>query len=154
MTQIPTELFEQVKSLASKVKQDLRKQGIVIPVKNKDGSVTVGNYKIIKKDVFYYIVDRWNEPITQGINLPQTAILVANKLALGRLMDDRLLKNDQYFGWKSFDQESYTRSAKSRMKRNMGDAEIYLNRADIAKREKNYYKSVIMSEYERLRRAT
>ena len=150
---IPKELFSKVEELAQKVKSDLQRKGLVVPIKNPDGTINLGSFKIVHKDHQFYIVDRRNEIVVGPMNLAQTAILVANDLALGRIVDNTLINSDKWFGWKSFDEESYQRSARINIKKhNIEQAEIFLTRADIAKQQKNQWKRTIIDKFERLRK--
>ena len=151
MTQITQELFNEIKSLAVKVKHNLKTKGLVVPSENRDGSIGIGDYKIVKKDHQYFVLDKRNDLKAGPINLAQSAIIIANNLALGRMADGKTLDNDKWFGYKSFDEENYSRSARINIKKHDIDrAEIFLTRAEIAKREKNHYKSEILREYNRL----
>ena len=150
---IPKELFSKVEALAQQVKTDLQRKGLVVPIKNSDGTINLGTFKIIHKDHAFYVVDRREEIIVGPVNLAQTAILVANDLALGRIVDDTLINSDRWFGWKSFDEESYQRSARINIKKhNIEQAEIFLTRAEIAKQQKNQWKRTVVDKFERLRK--
>lgn len=152
MTNLSPKLFEDVKYLASKVRSDLKGKGFVIPSKNKDGSVTVGDFRIVKHDDGFYIA-KGSAEFLGPINLPESAIIVANNLALGKQLDHTLLENDKWFGFKRFDEEASLHSAKVCEKRKDADrADFLYNKAAIAKYQKEQYKSSILSAYNQLKR--
>lgn len=148
MTKNPQKIFEQVRDLADQVKHDLKKKGLVVPAKDSNGNVVVGDYRIIKKDIFYYVYNKRNQAVTPPLNLAQTAIVIANKLALGYYVDDALVKIDRDYGYKAFDEENFTRSAE---RKGFVEGDVSRIRADIARREKDRFKSQIMTEFNRLR---
>jgi hypothetical protein len=85
MKQTPDDIYQKVKQLGLDVKEQLKRQGIIIPTKTPDGSIRVGYYTIKRnKTGFYSILDYSNEAVVEFINLPQTAAMLANRLALGK----------------------------------------------------------------------
>ena len=81
----PDDVYQKVKHLAENVKIQLQKQGIAIPSKAVDGTIMLGHYKIKKsKTGFYSILNYCNDVVVDQINLPQSAALLANRLALGK----------------------------------------------------------------------
>jgi len=150
---IPKTLFDKVEKLAQKVKHDLRDKGLIVPVKNSDGSINVDLFRITKQDNFYYVVNHKNQIVVGPINLAQTAIILANDLALGRLVDPVVINNDKWFGYKSFDEELHQRSARISLKKhNTEQAEMHFTRAEIAKQKKIYWKKTIADRFNQLRR--
>jgi hypothetical protein len=147
-------VYERIKLLDRSVKEDLRNRGIVIPKKYKDGSIGVGRYRIVKLQTgFYSILDYRNESILEGINLPQTAALIANRLALGKFMDDRLLDNDRRYGHALFDETLHNILAEKSLKKNrLDDADLFFTKAKISKYKKDKFKEEINSGYEKLMR--
>jgi hypothetical protein len=153
MPKVQKNLVEKVKSLADAVKQDLKNKGVIVPVKNKDGSVNFGEYLMSKRDTGYWISKNGFD-LVGPINLAQTAIVTANYLALGRLADDKLLQNDKWYGFKLFDEEVFTKSANNSLKsKNYDRADWCFTRASIAKVQKEKYRSDIMSSFNRLKLA-
>ncbi len=145
-------IYETIKNLDRNVKEDLRRKGIVIPKRLKDGSIAVGRYKIVKQQTgFYSILDYRNEAIIEGINLPQTAAVLANKLALGKFLDDELLNNDRRYGHALFEEILHNQLAERSIKKNkLDDADIFYTKAKISKYKKDRFKEVINSGYEKL----
>jgi hypothetical protein len=147
-------ILERVQVLADSVKEGLRKQGIIVPKKLKNGSIVFDNYTVVSRKSGWFILDKRQESILGPINMPQTAIVLANTLALGRAIDDKLIENDRWYGFKYFDEEVYTNSANKSIKNNNWDkADWCFTRASIAKVQKEHYMSYIMSSYNRLKMA-
>jgi hypothetical protein len=143
-----------VEKLARKVRDELRESGFVIPVNNRDGSISVDNYRIVKdKSGFYSIRDRDNDVVIKQINLPQTAAVLANKLALGRGIDDDILGNDREYGYNLFEEAlSKKISENSVVKKDYDRAEIMSTKLNIASYRKNEAKKKIIYSFEKLRR--
>ena len=49
MKQTPDDIYKKVQQLGLDVKEQLRRQGIIVPTKTPDGSIRVGYYTIKKK---------------------------------------------------------------------------------------------------------
>lgn len=151
MPKVQKNLVDKVKVLADTVKEDLRKKGVVLPIKQKDGTIAFDQYLMVKKQEGFYITKQ-GKVIVGPINLAQTAIVTANNLALGKAVDDKLLDNDKWYGFKLFDEEVYTKSAKNGIKNKDYDkADWCFTRAGIAKSQKESYRSTILSSFNRLK---
>lgn len=151
MKKNPEALYKQLKIVTSSVKQDLRLKGIVIPTKNANGSITVGNYTIVKKHAFYSIVNHSGNNVVDQINLPQTAALIANGLALGKPLDKSLLVVDQQYGYAEFEELLHAQIATQNLKRNFDRAELMLTKSLINRLKKEQHKKVIMKNFEKLK---
>lgn len=153
MPKVQKDLVKKVQSLADNVKHDLRKKGVVLPVKQKDGSVCFDDYTMKKKDDGFYIFKK-KAQIVGPINLAQTAIVLANSLALGKAIDDKILHEDTWYGYKLFDEEVYTKSATNSLKtKNYDKADWCFTRASIAKQLKEAHRNNIMSQFNRIKLA-
>lgn len=154
MPKVQKNFLDKVKVLADNVKLDLRKKGVVLPVKHPDGTITFDEYSVVKKNDCFLIVNSRGREIAGSINLPQTAIVIANNLALGKPIDDKLVEHDRWYGYKLFDEEVYTKSATNSLKNKDYDkADWCFTRAKIAKEQKEQHKTSIMTQYSRLRTA-
>jgi len=146
------QLYKSFRNLAETVKTDLRKKGIVIPVKNSDGSITLDRFTITKQDGFYYIKDRQGEVIVDKINLPQSAILMANGLALGRWLDDRIFNLDKEYGFRMFETDLFKKHATANIKKkNLDRADMLFTKFKIAQDKLKTAKHEITSNFEKLR---
>lgn len=143
-----------VEKIARKVKDDLRQSGFVIPVNNRDGSISVDNYKIVKdKSGFYSIRDRDNDVVIKQINLPQTAAVLANKLALGRGIDTEILLDDREYGYNLFEELlSKQISEASIVKKDYDRADLMSVKLRIASYKKTEAKKKITYSFEKLRK--
>ena len=100
------QVYNKFKTVAKTVKEELKRKGMIIPVKNPNGSITLDSYTIIKlKNGFYEIRDRHGETVVGNINLPQSAALMANGLALGKWLDEKIYNLDREYGYKSFERD-------------------------------------------------
>jgi hypothetical protein len=105
------ELYKKFVEVSAEVREDFRCRGLVLPVSNKDGTISVGPYRIVKdRNDLYTIVDSKNRVEIDGINLPQTAIIMANDLALRKFLDRSIIKRDQEYGYALFKEQLYRRA--------------------------------------------
>ncbi len=152
MKNLPKDIYQKIHEIDAQVKSKLRRKGIVVPVRTNDGTVRVGNY-FIKKDSsgFFSINDYTNEPIIDKINLPQSAALLANGLALGKFIDNNILSADRKYGHALFEEEYGKFLAHKTAKKNAFDRlDIYLTKSNIAKLKKEYYKTQVLKGFEKL----
>lgn len=152
MKQIPKYIYFKIEQLTNDVKDNLARRGLAIPIPIEDGSIKLGNFFIKKLSTgFYSIIDDKNRPIIEGINLPHTAVIVANKLALGKWIDTDLLEIDKKYGHAAFDELVHKNSVKTNRKNKQYDkADIMAIKAETACRKKEYYKKTISTDYRKL----
>jgi hypothetical protein len=152
MKQIPDDIYQRVKQLGINVKEQLKSQGIVVPSKNEDGTTRIGHYTIKKfKNGFYSILNSKNETVVESINLPQTAAIVANRLALGKNIDDDVLTVDRQYGHALFEEELHKTMADRNLRSNNTDrAEILYTKFYISKHKKEQYKNTIVMGFNKL----
>jgi flavin-binding protein dodecin len=154
MKQVPDNILEKVKKLGHDVKEQLKAQGIIVPSKTTDGTIRVGHYRIKKtKSGFYDILDYSNDIVIDKINLPQTAAIIANKLALGKYLDDDMLMADRRYGHALFEEELHDIMAEKSLKsKNIDRAEVMYTKRNIAKYKKEQYRKTILVGFEKLMR--
>lgn len=154
MLQTEKNLFEKFEKLARSVKQEFKNKGLVIPMRKPDGSIQVGEFLVVKRNTFYYIKDSHSgNEIAGPLNLAQTAIVVANDLALGKMADPVLLNQDQWYGYKEFDEQVATASAeKAKKDHDVDRADFSLYKASVAREKKVQYKKTIESRFNKLYR--
>lgn len=148
------QLYFKVEKLATGIREELRKKGFVVPTDNGDGTVSVDNYTIVKeKTGFYVIKDRDNDIVVAHINLPQTAALLANGLALGKWIDDTMLHVDRQYGYNLFEELQSKRIIERSNKRKDYDRLdlMCVKMADAVERKNNAMKTIVNS-FEKLRR--
>ena len=145
MKQTP-DLYKKIVQLSNDVKQELRKKGLVVPNRNKDGSITLGSFTIVKDtENFYNILDKNGSTVLRNINLPQSAVLLANSLALGKQIDYSIVSKDRSYGFAVFE-ETLTKKAASKSS-NLEKWDIMTTKNMIAQAKKNYYKEQIVSSF-------
>ena len=148
------EIYSKIQDLNRDVKEELKRQGVVVPLRKKDGSIQLGRFFIKKgKDGFYSILDFRNEAIVSKINLPQTAAVLANKLALGKWIDDEILYADARYGHALFEESLHRRMAENSLKSsNFDKAEVMYTKLAISKHKKEQFKKEINFGFEKLLR--
>jgi|688.fasta_scaffold240431_2 hypothetical protein len=148
------EIYLKIQQISTNVKEKLKHQGIVVPVKKRDGSIQIGAYSIKKEGSgFYSILDFKNEVIINRINLPQTAAIQANRLALGKYVDDKVLEADTKYGHACFDEELHTHLAeRSLQKKDLDKAEMMYTKSTIARHKKNQHMFEVKKGFEKLMR--
>jgi hypothetical protein len=151
MKNIPDDLYNKIVKLSNAVKKDLLKKGVVVPVKNKNGSINVGHYKIVKTyEGYYNILNRSGDVVVDQINLPQTAAVVANGLALGKFKDDNLIDSDRRYGFALFDEILHTRSVENSNKKPLEYFDLMLTKTLIDRAKKDRYKQDVIKSFEKL----
>lgn len=148
----PADVYTKLKKIDKDVKIKLFANGAVVPVLYKNGSIGVGSFKIVKtKEGFYNILDKDQEVIIKQINLPQSAALLANKLALGKWIDTTIVNADRSYGHAAFEEELQTTLAKKKIKKKeIAAAEILYTKAKISKLKKDNFKKEILFDYEHM----
>ena len=152
MKLLPNDVYSKIEQLSRDAKSKLLQQGVVVPIKGKDGVIKVGNYTIKrKKDGFYCIMDFEREIIIDRINLPQTAAVVANRLALGKYVEDEVVNADAGYGYALFDEELHNALAKKNIMANMIDrAEVMYTKSKISKFKKEQHMKTVMRSFNKL----
>lgn len=152
MKPIPNDLYAKIEKVSENVRQGFLRKGIVIPVKNSDGSISLGKFKVInQKNGFYAVYNNKNEAVVDQINLPQTAALIANDLALGRFIDNQVIDKDRNYGYALFKELLYARRL-NKSTQQLIDYEIALNKSIIFKRKRESYERSIIKSFEKLRK--
>jgi hypothetical protein len=151
MKNVHNDLYGKITQVTADVKESLRKKGLVVPVKNRDGSIVVGHCRIKKDSNGYYaIVDRQGDLIVGSINLPQTAAVLANALALGKNKDDKILEADKNYGFAFFDEQVHTRAVELSKDKPLERYELMMTKRNIARIRKENYRNEIVKSFEKL----
>jgi hypothetical protein len=151
MTITAEELYKKFTKVTAQVREDLRQRGFVIPVSNKDGTIGIGPYRIVKdKGDLYTIVDSRNRIEVAGINLPQTAIIMANDLALCKFLDRNLIKRDQEYGYAVFKEQIYQRALKRSRTQSIDRFELLLFKSQSIRAKKELCRRDIERSFEKL----
>jgi hypothetical protein len=152
MKPIPNDLYEKIEHVSDTVRKTFRQRGIIIPVKNSDGSINIGRYRVVNENTgFYSVYDSANESVVQGINLPQTAALLANDLALGKMLDFNMVNQDRQYGWSLFEETLYKQRVKD-PKSDLTTFEIAKMKETISRNRREQFQRTIIQRFEKLRR--
>jgi hypothetical protein len=149
---LPTEkTFKQIDALSQKVRQQFLDKGIVLPSHDKDGRICIGNYIVGKnKQGFFTISDNNKNIVVDNINLAQTAILLTNKLALGKMLDITLLENDRKYGYALFE-ETLQKQALNKS-RDVDRTCLLINKLEKSTFLRENYQKYINSNFEKLKK--
>ncbi len=152
MNKNASQIYKNLKIISEKVKDSLRNRGVAIPTENPDGSVTIGNYLICKTGGFYQIKTHTGQVVEDCINLPQTAIIVANGLALGKFTNQTALHLDQQYGYAVFEEELHKTRSEKTASLDYDRSELLLTRSGINHQKKLKYRRAIDKSFEKLLR--
>lgn len=149
---LTNQLYKKVAHLVTDVKQNFRSKGLIIPVQEEDGSIKFDHYTVVRRQGFYSILNASNIPMFEHINLPQTAILLANNLALGRLTDSKILASDREYGYRQFEEDQCKRVASlAAKKQDWNRFDVLVEKQGRAHIKAEYAKQTIMISFEKLR---
>jgi hypothetical protein len=143
-------VYKKISNISSEVKTKLFRKGLVVPKKNNDNSISVGRYLIKKINGLYTIANGKNCVILENINLPQTAILIANKLALWGAVDYNLFLKDQSYGSTLFEDELYTQRIDKHTDEDY--RQVMLIKRDVVREKRDFYKQEIEESFQKLMR--
>jgi len=152
MKSIPTNLVHELSIIKQNVKRELKKKGMVPARTTKDGNVQVGNY-VIEKDSndLFLIKDIDGISLYEKINLAQSAIILANNLALGIKTTHDILFYDNYYGHYLFSEQHCKHLYdKSRARKDYDQAEIVFEKLTTSRLKKKYYYNIITSGFDKL----
>ena len=147
-------LFEQIATLAIEIKENFREQGIVLPSVTSEGSVKIGNYFICKNSLgFFTIKNRYKDVFYDNINLPHTALLLANSLASGSEIDKKIIVFDRDYGYSSFEDRNFARLLEHyKLTKDWVRYDATLVKQEIAQNKAEHSKNEILKHFEKLRR--
>ena len=149
MKKIPSNVYNQFQLVAKQVLTDLKSKGHVVPVQEPNGNLKFEKFAVVKNSNGLYSVQSRNITYFENLNLPQTAAIIANNLALGKFVDTTLVNLDRDYGFKLFEEEVYRRAAR-RQKNDIDQIVFYNTRRQIAKVQKQAIKDRIMKSFKKL----
>jgi hypothetical protein len=153
MKKIPEFVYNKFSVLSDEIKKEFRRKGFVIPTTNDDGSIRLGVFNVVKTNSgFYQIQDIKGKLVIDNINLPQTAVILANDMALGRIMNSDLIKKDQMYGYAFFEEQLHKKSAEKYRANNIDQSVLRTTKQLISKGKKDYFKNEIVRHFEKLRK--
>jgi hypothetical protein len=149
MKKLPDKIFRQVEIVAKKVLNDLKSKGHVIPTSESNGSIRFENFIVKKNNDLYTITGKNDQVIADNINLPHTAAVLANGLALGKIVDSDLIKLDREYGYRQFDEDLFL-AAQKRKKNSLDQILFYQTKYEINKLKKDAVKNRILESFRKL----
>jgi hypothetical protein len=153
MNWVTEDLFKKILDVSKEVKKNLRGKGMITPIDNPDGSITVGAYTVVRNsDGFYTIIGRGNEIAVEQINLPQTALLLANQLALGKFLDKDLQQKDRLYGYAVFEEKLLKKSLENGSRKDLQQFDLTMTKYLMVKAKKEMYRDSILNSFEKLRK--
>ena len=148
-------LYKRIEKLADTVRRDFKEKGVVLPKKLKNGSVQIGKFIIYRKGDTHWIKDTTGYVIAGPINLAQTAAVLANDLALGRMLDQALLIQDRWYGYKAFDEQAGEFHITNALKnKDIDRADYIITRTAKAREQKLEYLRPIDARFAKLSKLT
>lgn len=148
MIDVEQKIYDKLEVISNKVQLQLKKKGIIVPSINLDGSIQIGTFKIQKQNNTYYIANRYNEIVVTGINLPQSAALIANDLALGKFLNRSIYDLDQKYGHAEFEESLHKHLLKKT--KTFDRIEMHEIKGSLKKYIKNHVKKHIHQQFEKL----
>lgn len=150
MKNLTEDILKKLSQLDKDVKYQLRAKGFVVPIKGKNGSIKFGWYTVVRNNNgSYSVLDHANESIVSGINLPQTAVITANSLALGKHKDAQLIDLDRSYGYADFKEQLHKRAIE-RDDKSLDYFDINLEKHKNALHKKAVYKREITKSFDKL----
>jgi hypothetical protein len=151
MKPISDEIYQKFILLTNETSKKFRSRGLAVPMDNADGSISMGMYTIVKHRNGFYSVVTKHDVIAQMINLPQTAIMIANNMALGRSVNT-LITQDANYGYALFEETLHKQARERHRIKNPDRANIMLIKCMAAKQKKDQCKKQIIVSFEKLRK--
>lgn len=153
MIEFNSNIYNRIQTLNQEVKTKLKRRGVILPSKNNDGSIRIGRYSIYRKKNRYTIKDHRGNVVANNINLPHSAITIANGLALTNYLDPARVEIDIKYGAADLDKQIHRQKATSYIQKQQYDqAEIMLAKSSLAHHRAETYKSAIIKDFEKLLR--
>lgn len=152
MKKISENILRKLEQLGAEVEKGLKKKGIAIPVRNDNGSVSIGKYTIVKENNYFKVINDRNQVEFDQINLPQTAVILANNLECGRYIDPKLILKDKNYGYAEFEETLQRQLGLKLMQKDFTRASVVLAKSTNNQQKKELYKKDIVSVFEKLRK--
>lgn len=149
---VNNQVYEDIVKLTKNARDNFKSRGIALPTSDEQGNVKIGKFVIKRANNGQFtIIDHLGQTFYKNINLPQTAILVANCLATQHRVDDQVLKQDQRYGTKMFDDLNYTRLSKIYLKQRKFSQSVNMSiQSDYAADQANRARDAVMKTYKKL----
>lgn len=144
------QVLEKLQAVKGAVKKSLREKGVVVPVKTKHG-IKLDDYEIVEEITGFSVLDRWKEKQYSKLYFMQTAVVVANALALNQQVKKEWLLHDSIAGAADFDLKVFDKRYQSSVKKKDGfGMDYYTTRLFETKLKFKSHIEVLNSAYSRL----
>lgn len=150
MTDLDPDLFLKIENTARTVIDSLKKKGYVVPTSLPGNRVNFNGFIVGRDKEGYYIQNPRTDTLINRINLPQTAAVVANSLALGKYKIENILSQDRRWGYRDFDMMVFKR-AMERTRNNIDQFAFWQTRYNSARQQAITSRNTIMHAFEKLR---
>ena len=146
------QVYKKLQQIATQVDTNFRNNGVSIPARNDNGNVEISGYTILYTSAgLYDIVNVNGHVIIAGLNLAETAVLLANYLSLGRFTNKILVQQDRDYGYMQFEKTVFQKNHASAIKRCEYDrAEFLQDKYNMASNRAETTKKSIDSMYKKL----
>ena len=144
-------LYKKISDLVKTVKQELTEQGIVVPTKLPNGEISFNNFRVVKDSTNFLVINSDTSEVCYKTSLPQTAILIANSLALNSPVDREIIQLDLKFINNHFEEKQLNRVAESLAKQKNWDRyDIVMLKYSIAKEKATDAKRRVIAQFNKL----
>jgi hypothetical protein len=114
-----TQVLEKLQAVKGAVKKSLREKGVVVPVKTSRG-LRLDDFEIVEDVTGFTILDKWKEKQYSKLYFMQTAVVIANALALNKQVKQEWVIHDAIAGSADFDLKVFDKRYQSSVKKKDG----------------------------------
>lgn len=114
-----TQVLEKLQAVKGVVKKALREKGVVVPVKTSRG-LKLDEFEIVEEVTGFSVLDKWKEKQYSKLYFMQTAVVIANALALNKQVKKEWVIHDAIAGSADFDLKVFDKRYQSSVKKNDG----------------------------------
>ncbi len=108
-------IVDKLSAVSKSIKEQLKKKGVIVPVKTKDG-VRIEDYLVKQTPKGYAVLNKFGNSLYENLYYIQTAIIIANTLALKKSVRQSLTEDDMKAGVNEFDLLLYKQRLKTAIK--------------------------------------
>ena len=110
-----SQVIEKLSAVSKSFKEQLKKKGVIVPVKTKKG-LNIDGYRVEKNKAGFSIYNSFDIELYSNLYYIQTAVVIANCLALKKAVRPTLVQDDAKAGANEFDMELYQFRLKAALK--------------------------------------
>lgn len=113
------QVLEKLQAVKGAVKKSLREKGVVVPVKTSHG-IKLDDFEIVEDATGFSVLDKFKEKQYSKLYFVQTAVVIANALALNRQVKREWVIHDAIAGSADFDLKVFDKRYQSSVKKKDG----------------------------------